>query len=475
MRRRFLIAIVGTVAFSVVVASIVALVGVRDAELDRRIENLVSYARQFARSDESRTQRGLLGVQTALGLESAIVLRYPVPGSQPGDPTASIGLTAADTPTEVGTSLSLQAGGATFLVTDRIVPKDLRAIANGQAVTGIRGSRLYAAVRQGRNDRNVDTLLLIAPFSYSPWRTVAALSVAAITSLAFATAFAMLLARRLSRPLVSATAAYQRIAAGDLSVRVADRDGYTDRNDEIGELMRALDVMADSLDRAQRQERQFLLSVSHDLRTPLTSIRGFADAIAEGLVPDPARAGEIIANESRRLERLVRDLLELAKLDARSFELNVRRCDLTNLVIDAADGFLPAADRDGLSLGLDATEGCFATVDPERLGQVLANLIENGMKFARTEVRVGLERDLSAFVLSVTDDGPGIDDADLPHVFERLYTSDRHPTRQIGSGLGLTIVKELVDAMGARVGVQTGPTGTTFSVRIPLTASAPVE
>jgi two-component system, OmpR family, sensor kinase len=474
VRRRLLIAIVGTVAIGILVASFVALVGVRAAELDRTKSNLVGYARQFSQSDQSRTQRGLASVQSALGLETAAIQRFPIPGTQPNDPTEQIGMTAAITPTEVGTSLSLQAGGATLLVTDRILPRDLRSVAKGRSVTGIFGDRVYAVVKQSQSATDVDALLLITPFRYSPARSIVALSLAALTALGFASAIAMVFARRLSRPLIAATAAYRRIANGDLSVRVASRDKDAQRNDEIGELMRSLDVMADSLDRAQKQEQQFLLSVSHDLRTPLTSIRGFAEAIADGIAPeDQQRAAEVIASESRRLERLVRDLLEMAKLDANQFELKPRRCDLTNLVTDAADGFLPAAERENLALELSADSECSAFVDPERLGQVLANLIENAIKFARQTVRVslttrGTTTEPVVYRLTVSDDGPGIDPEDLPHVFDRLYTSDRRPTRQIGSGLGLTIVKELLDAMGATISVETSPNGTTFTVDLPV-------
>ena len=147
--------------------------------------------------------------------------------------------------------------------------------------------------------------------------------------------------------LAATTDAYRRIAEGDLSVRVGDESRAAMRNDEIGELMRSLDVMADSLDRAQKQEQQFLLSVSHDLRTPLTSIRGFAEAISEGIAPDHQRAATVIASEARRLERLVGDLLTLARLEAQRFTLSMKRTDLSDLVTDAADGFLPRLNATG--------------------------------------------------------------------------------------------------------------------------------
>src|SRR3984893_18606352 len=141
--------------------------------------------------------------------------------------------------------------------------------------------------------------------------------------------------------------------------------------------------------RSRGLERQFLMSVSHDLRTPLTSIRGFAEAIAEGDAPVEHRAAEIIASESRRLERLVRDLLDLAKLDARRFSFDLRRVDLGEVVLDTGEGFRPAADDLGLSLTVEpGMPGAMTvTADPDRLAQVVANLVENALKYADRRVQ----------------------------------------------------------------------------------------
>jgi two-component system sensor histidine kinase BaeS len=218
------------------------------------------------------------------------------------------------------------------------------------------------------------------------------------------------------------------------------------------------------------------MSVSHDLRTPLTSIRGYAEAIAEGTAPDERRAAEVIGSESRRLERLVRDLLDLARLEADQFTLATRETDVTDLVTDAADGFLPAARRAGVDLDLEAADGVRAVVDPERLMQMIANLTENALKFARSRVVVSLRAEPGdGLSISVADDGPGIAPEDLPHVFERSYASDRHGLRAAGSGIGLAIVRELSGAMGGSVDVTTGPGGTVFRIVLPVGPSpAPV-
>ena len=461
-----MLVILGTVISALLFAAVATFIGIRRTDLARTKRTLAQSAQRLARSGQATKIDGLQGVKEALSLETAAVLTFPDPVADPFAETSKVGLTAARTVVQPD-GRDLQVGGIPLVVTDRILPKDLSSLALGKTTTGIVGNRVYAAVRAAKRGNDIDALLLTTELSSNAGQAVAVIVVGAAAALVLAAIAAGTLARRMTQPLVAATEAYRRIASGDLSVRVADDSRAIRRSDEIGQLMRDLDTMAESLDRAQKQEQQFLLSVSHDLRTPLTSIRGYAEALADGDAPDPARAAAVIAAEARRLERLVRDLLELAKLDARRFDLHPRPVDLTDLVTDTADGFLPASEREGLRLSLTAEEGLSGDVDPERLAQVMANLLENALKFARTGVHVALRSVDGGVEIAVSDDGPGIDARDLPHVFERMYTSDRRPTRQIGSGLGLTIVKELVDAMGAKIDPTTSPAGTTFTVILP--------
>jgi two-component system sensor histidine kinase BaeS len=268
-------------------------------------------------------------------------------------------------------------------------------------------------------------------------------------SLAAAALVAGWLARRITRPLIDAEIATRRIAAGDLGARVPVPDGT---EPEVASLAHSINTMAAGLARAQGLEQQFLMSVSHDLRTPLTSIRGFAEAITDGTATDPARAARVISSESRRLERLVGDLLDLAKLDARRFSFDVRPIDVCEVIADTAAGFEQAAGEAGVTLTVDVPpHAVVASADPDRLAQVVANLVENALKFASTRIDVSATPAGDGVVIAVADDGPGIPADDLPHVFERLYQSDRSPARQLGSGLGLAIVAELVEAMGGRV------------------------
>jgi two-component system sensor histidine kinase BaeS len=259
-----------------------------------------------------------------------------------------------------------------------------------------------------------------------------------------------------------------RIAGGDLSARV---DLGRHPTDELAALATTLNRMAEQLDEARGQERAFLLSVSHDLRTPLTSIRGYAEAMTDGTADDAEtrrRAAVVIASESRRLERLVADLLQLASLDARQFSLRPRSLDAVAAVRDAVDAFQPGAEELGIALELSAPSTITADMDAERLGQIVANLVENALKYASTLVEVTVA-ELDGLVVEVRDDGPGIAPEEIAAVFERLYTARGAPARAVGTGLGLAIVRELVAAMGGTVTATSAVEGgATFVVRLPL-------
>jgi len=195
------------------------------------------------------------------------------------------------------------------------------------------------------------------------------------------------------------------------------------------------------------------MSVSHELRTPLTSIRGYSEAVLDGAAEDPVAAAAVISAEARRLERLVQDLLDLARLDADRFSLELRDVDAAEEVRQVVGGFGPRAAELGLDLDLaDGSEQpCRVVADSDRLGQIVANLVENAAAFATSRVVVGVAGDRDRAVVWVDDDGPGIPSDQLTRVFDRHVTSDRAPGKGKGSGLGLAIVRELATAMGATV------------------------
>jgi two-component system sensor histidine kinase BaeS len=338
--------------------------------------------------------------------------------------------------------------------------------------------------------------------SAGTWFAIAAAATVVVSLLA-----ATRLGRRIARPLQQVEAVTGRIAAGDLSARVTvpAREGH-----ELVSLADSVNQMAKSLAAARGAQRQFLMSVSHDLRTPLTSIRGYAEALADGAAEDVPHAASVVLSEARRLERLVGDLLELAKLEAGSFGLSCTAVDLFEVVLATAEGFEPAAAALGLTIELQSpqaiaasramapsgalTSATFPTsamggasgrrprfghqssrlpervlcyADPDRLAQVVANVIENALKYASQRVTVTASYGAGGEPqLVVEDDGPGIPPTDLDRVFERLYQSASAASRKLGSGLGLAIVHELVTAMGGKVRAESpaGPAGGTRMV-----------
>ncbi|MGQ0804591.1 MAG: sensor histidine kinase [Actinomycetota bacterium] len=348
---------------------------------------------------------------------------------------------------------------------------DIDALTSGKEQSGQRGSIVFLAEPLADVGSNTPVLILTDDVETNPLgRAAPFFLVAAGIALVVAFVVAAYLVRRLTRPLAAMERAAQSIAAGNLSARV-ELDTTRKVDDELAGLARALDGMATELESARGLERGFLMSVSHDLRTPLTSIKGYADAIAEGAVEDgegQARAAAVIASEARRLERLVADLLDLARLDAHQFSLTPQPVDARDVVGEAVEAFRPEADEIGVDLSLAADAPVPADADPERLGQIVANLVENALKYARTRVTVGVTASNGSVQLRVDDDGPGIDPADLPRVFDRLYTSRTEPGRKVGTGLGLAIVRELAAAMGGTAGAErVDGAGTRFVVEIP--------
>jgi two-component system sensor histidine kinase BaeS len=354
-----------------------------------------------------------------------------------------------------------------------IRPEQLLA---GEQVSGRRGGVVFLAIptdqRAGRARVVVvatDTVDLSVLRRLFPLLILAGLLVLALAGLV-----ATGLARQLTRPIRAIERAARRLATGDLAAR-ASVPPSTD--EDLAALARTLNDMAARLEHAQGAERAFLLSISHDLRTPLTSIRGYAEALADGTLDDAdpderKRAATVIGAEARRLERLVRDLLDLSRLDSRQFSLTPRQCDAGEVVRDAAAAFAPQAHDLGVTLAVVPGPVLPVELDADRLAQIVANLVENALKYAasRVEVQAAAHGEHEIAVV-VTDDGPGIPAAELGRVFERLYTVRDTPGRSVGTGLGLAIVRELAAAMGGRAWADAPPEGgSRFVVALPTRA-----
>ena len=351
----------------------------------------------------------------------------------------------------------------------KFAPTAIAQFRVGQIISGSSQHVAYAAVPIVRST-GTSVLILSRRINLGLGKSVQWFLASSLITLGVAFVLSLAISKRLSRPIAEAGRVAQAIAGGDLSARVQDVGEH--RSPELHALAASVDQMADSLERSRVLEQQFLMSVSHDLRTPLTSIRGYADAIIDGAATDHVAAATVIATSADRLDRLVRDLLDLAKLDARRFTMNLGPVDTVAVARAATNALSPTAAQSTINLVLQlapSTTEAFANADQDRLAQCLANLIENAMKFATTTVIVAVWPKPHGVAITVDDDGPGILSDDLPHVFERLYVADRAPTRtENGSGLGLAIVKELAEAMGGTVAAEAGPLGgARITIRLP--------
>jgi signal transduction histidine kinase len=321
-------------------------------------------------------------------------------------------------------------------------------------------------------DRQVLVLLRPKSQTRSRWTPyVWGLLIAAAAGGLLAALAAFLLARRISRPIGRVAAAARSLARGTHPEAVPVEGAA-----ELATLAVSFNALADQLRRAQEAERAFLLSVSHELKTPLTAIRGYAEAVEDGAV-DPREAASIVAQEAARLERLVRDLLDLARMNRTDFSVRNSEIDLAEVAEDAVRRYQQQADGFGVGLSVVADAAAPAVADADRVLQVVSNLVENALRLtpAGGEVRVVARPGL----LRIEDTGPGLEEEDREHAFERFYLHERYGReRPVGTGLGLAIVKELTEAMGGSVAVESRPGElTAFSVRlrVPVARRAPTR
>jgi signal transduction histidine kinase len=273
---------------------------------------------------------------------------------------------------------------------------------------------------------------------------------------------AYLFARRIRRLEVAA----ERIAAGRFDQPVVDKS-----EDELGQLARAFDRMRLRLSQLERARREFIGNASHELRTPLFSLRGFLELMTDEELDEPTRREflETMREQVDRLQRLAEDLLDLTRLDAGRMHIERRPIDLGELATDLHDEFRAVAIATGHELELDAREG-YALGDEERVVRIGRALLENALKHTPPGARVSVRSIGSSLV--VGDDGPGIPAEYAAQVFERFYRIDG--ARASGSGLGLAIARELAEAMGGTLELESTADRTVFTLRLPP-ARFPVE
>lgn len=298
------------------------------------------------------------------------------------------------------------------------------------------------------------------------WAAAVSAGVAALLALLLG----VLLARTLTRPVRELTTATQAMARGELGQTVVVRS-----NDEIGDLAQSFNRMSSDLARASQLRRQMTADLAHDLRTPLSILRGYTEGLQDGRLRGGESIYRIMHGEVEHLQRLVEDLRVLSLADAGELPLNRRTVDPLALLERTALAYMMEAEQSGVALRVDADETLPSIdVDVDRITQVLNNLVSNALRHtSEGEVALGAAAAGDQVRITVRDTGSGIAAEDLPFVFERFYRADKSRQRgdEPNSGLGLAISKAIVDAHGGAIEVASEPgRGTTFTITLPAAA-----
>ncbi len=293
------------------------------------------------------------------------------------------------------------------------------------------------------------------------------LGLAGLGAGALAVLFAILLSSRIVYPLRAMTRASEAMARGELDQRIE-----VSGSDEVGTLAGAFNEMSAQVTRSNRATRDLLADVSHELKTPLTSIRGFSQALLDGVAEDPQQAAAVITEEAERIQFLLDDLLYLSEIESGTLALSLEELDVDDVIEATVQRFRYQAGEAGVEVAT-ALDGATLRADGRRLEQVFANLIDNAIRFTDERVLVRSYVDGDALTVEVHNGGPPIPTEDLAHVFDRFYQADPARTGR-HRGLGLSIVRELVQAHGGEVHVESSEdTGTVFIARLPLAGPPP--
>ena len=280
---------------------------------------------------------------------------------------------------------------------------------------------------------------------YMVWASLAAVILAALLS--------YLLMRRVLAPLTSMNKISREIAAGNFALRVPAAT-----EDEVGQLAQAFNRMSQSLQKIETLRRNLMIDVAHELRTPLTNIRGYLEALNDGVLPPAADTFALLQNETLRIVQLVEDVLQLAKADAVHGKLNLKPTDLRLLVAEVLDAHAASFQEKSISLQRDLPKKPLKIMaDSDRLRRVVRNLTDNAARYTpangRVSVRIGKQGQSAVLHYYNNCDTPPADD--LSYIFERFYRGEKSRSRQHGgAGIGLAIVKELVEAHGGSVAAE---------------------
>ncbi len=305
----------------------------------------------------------------------------------------------------------------------------------------------------------IHQMFLTSIHYYLVWASLAALGLASILS--------YLLTRRVLRPLSEMTTLTKEVAAGNFSLRAEILSG-----DEVGQLGVAFNSMADSLEQVEQLRKTMVADVAHELRTPLTNLRGYLEALNDGVIPPTSEIFQMLQQENLRLVHLVENLQQLARADAARAYLKREELVLRELVHQMINLHMPNFQEKKIIVRIDSDETeALVAVDRDKMLQALRNLVENCWKYTPKggEVVVKISTEDTGVRVAFQNSGPGISAADLPFIFERFFRADRSRSRVGGgAGIGLAITRELIEAHGGQVGAESDSKITSIWFTLPV-------
>jgi len=271
-----------------------------------------------------------------------------------------------------------------------------------------------------------------------------------------------------TRPIRKLVAGTEKIASGELGYQVE-----VNANDELGKLADSFNDMSNDLEKADQLRNQMTADIAHDLRTPLSILHGYTEAISEGKLAGTQEIFQAMHGQTRHLNYLIEDLRTLSLLDSKELNFQLQEIDPAGILEQTRTAFLPLAAKKDLTISLEKEEPLpRVKLDPDRLTQILGNLVSNAVNALPPDGKINIQawQDDGELSIEVQDDGPGIPEADLPHIFNRHYKVDRSRGQEGGSsGLGLAITKKLVEAQGGKITVNSeSGEGTAFRLTFPL-------
>lgn len=405
---------------------------------------LVAGAISFPLIKQSAEQESLGNLQRLADATAAAIER------RPGPPDQIPNRLAATLRTQDITALYVPHGAS---VPGLFTVSDLANLANGMSLDGeadFQGDNVLVAARALSDGGSVVLTQPVQATGRLALTALARVAFALAVGVAIAAAFGLLLARRLTRPLREAAHAAKRLGAGDRDVELA-----VTGPPEIAELNEALNELRRDLAISEGRQREFLLSISHELRTPLTAIRGYAEAITDGVIPasDVSAKGAIVLSEADRLDHLVADLLDLARLDAVDFPVSSIEVDFADIANSATSVWSDRSRNEGISFRLELSASAIpGRTDPMRVRQIIDNLCANALRVTPSGgvmVLAVTALDAHWMRIEVRDSGPGLTADDCRVAFEpaELYSRYRG-IRRVGTGVGLALVGRLAERLG---------------------------